>query len=200
MDLSVSLLDLWLAIMASSFAVFIASSLAHMVLPHHKKDWDKLPDEEALLEFIRKNKVPRGQYMFPSCEDWNDLKDPEKKKHYMAGPHGTIRIWSGMPNMGRNLGLTFLSYIIIGLFVAFLSSMANLQAGSEFMPVFIFTATAAIMAYTFGYIGDTIWYGQPLKPFLNDLADSILFGLLTGVMFALLWPGLPEATLPGVTG
>ena len=85
-------------------------------------------------------------------------------------------------------------------FVAFLSSMANLQAGSEFMPVFIFTATAAIMAYTFGYIGDTIWYGQPLKPFLNDLADSILFGLLTGVMFALLWPGLPEATLPGVTG
>ena len=197
--MDVSLLDLVWAILASSVVVFVASSITHMILPHHKKDWSKLPDEEELLEFIRSKNVPRGQYMFPACDDWNELKDPEKLKHYKAGPHGTVRVWAGVPNMGRNLGLTFLSYIIIGVCVAYLGTMA-LPTGSSFMLVFRFTGTAAVMAYTFGYIGDTIWYGQPLKPFLHDLADSIVFGLITGVVFALMWPAASTPTIPGVGG
>ena len=39
---------LWLPILLSAVIVFIASSIMHMVLPYHKIDCKKLPDEEKL--------------------------------------------------------------------------------------------------------------------------------------------------------
>ena len=105
--MSVALLDLVWPILVSSVVVFFASFIAHMVLPHHRKDWSKLPKEDDLLEFVRGIEAPVGQYMFPCCQNWNELRDPEVKKRYEAGPHGIVRIWPGVPNMGRNMGLTF---------------------------------------------------------------------------------------------
>lgn len=186
-------------ILVSAGVVFFVSFLAHMVLPHHKKDWGKAVNEDALLEYIRSSGLKSGQYMFPGCEDWSELKDPEKKKAYMKGPHGTIRIWEGMPNMGRNLALITVVYIVIGIFVAYLATMA-LNQGADFKSVFRFTGTAVVMAYCLGFVGNTIWFGQPLKPFLNDLADGIVYGLLTGVVFAFFWPDLQSSALPGLGG
>lgn len=37
--MAVALIDLWMPILGSVVVVFFASSLAHMVLPHHRKDW-----------------------------------------------------------------------------------------------------------------------------------------------------------------
>lgn len=200
--MDVGMFDLWMPILVSAVVVFFASFLAHMVLPHHKKDWGKAANEDALLEYVRSSGIKTGQYMFPGCEDWSELKDPDKKKAYMAGPHGTIRIWSGMPNMGRNLALTFLLYIVIGVFVAYLA-VISLDAGEGFKQVFRFVGTASVMAYCLGFVGNTIWFGQPLKPFLNDLADGIVFGLLTGVVFGWLWPALEMVEtikLPAIGG
>ena len=42
----VPLTALWLPILISAVIVFIASSIMHMVLPHHKSDYRKVPDEE----------------------------------------------------------------------------------------------------------------------------------------------------------
>lgn len=200
--MDVSIIDLWLPILGSLVVVFVASSLAHMVLPHHRKDWGKAPNEDALLEFVRANDIKSGQYMFPSCQNFNELKDPEVKKRYEAGPHGTLRVWEGMPNFGRNLGLTSLLYIVISVFVAYLATMAIKGPNPDFILVFRFTGTAAVMAYCLGFVGNTIWFGQPLKPFLNDLADGIVYGLLTGAVFAWLWPALEiiEAIKPPAIG
>ncbi len=41
------LVQFWLPILASAVVVFLASSIAWMVLPHHKKDVKTLPDEKA---------------------------------------------------------------------------------------------------------------------------------------------------------
>ena len=197
--MDVALFDLVWAILGSVVVVFVASSLAHMVLPHHRKDWGKAPNEDALLEFVRSNDIKSGQYMFPCCQNFNELKDPEVKKRYEAGPHGTLRVWEGMPNFGRNLGLTSLLYLVISVFVAYLATMA-LKQNADFMSVFRFTGTAAVMAYCLGFVGNTIWFGQPLKPFLNDLADGIVYGLLTGAVFGFLWPALEAPELPVIGG
>ncbi len=193
--MDVGMLDLWMPILGSVVVVFIASSLAHMVLPHHRKDWGKAPNEDALLEFVRSNDIKSGQYMFPCCQNFNELKDPDVKKRYVAGPHGTLRVWAGMPDFRRNLILTSLLYLVVSVFVAYLATIA-LKQGVDFKSVFRFTGTAAVMAYCLGSVGNTIWFGQPLKPFLNDLADGIVYGLLTGAVFGWLWPALETSTLP----
>jgi len=199
MDLS--LMDLWLPILVSAVVVFFASFLAHMVLPHHKKEWSKLPQEDKMLELVRSGGAPPGQYMFPHCENMADLKDPEKKKKWEQGPFGIVRVCPAMPNMGRNLALTFVTYLVIGVFVAYLAAVA-MNRGAEFMPVFRFTATAAIMAHCLGFIGHSIWYGQPLKYWLFDTIDGIVYGLLVGATFAFLWPALegPSINVPGING
>ena len=97
------LLALWLPIVLSAVLVFIASFVVHMVLPHHKKDLAKLPDEDRFLDLLRSNGAKPGMYVFPYCGDWNELKDPEKKKHYDAGPHGVLSVWSGPPSWGETM-------------------------------------------------------------------------------------------------
>ena len=48
------LTDLWLAILVSSVAVFVVSSVLHMLLPIHKGDMRPLPDEDLYPNLFRK--------------------------------------------------------------------------------------------------------------------------------------------------
>jgi len=199
--MSVALPELWLPILVSSVVVFFASFLAHMILPHHKKDYRKVADEDTLLDWVRSTKPAPGQYMFPGCEDWSELKDPEVKKRWEAGPHGTMNVYPGPPSMGRNLILTFVYYIVVSVFIAYLARL-SLGADAGFMEAFRFTGTAGVMAYVLGWVGNSIWFNQPRKAFINDLCDGIVYGLLTGVVFGLLWPSAESAleALPSVGG
>lgn len=184
--MTVSLIDLWLPILTSAVVVFIASFIAHVILPHHKSDWKKLPNEEQIMGVIRTGNVPAGQYMFIHCHDMKELNDPEMKKRFEEGPLGTLNVWVGVPSMPRNLVLTFVVYLLISLFIAYLASLG--VRGSGFVEVFRFTGTAAVMAYTLGWLCNSIWFRQPPRAFFNDLADSIVYSLLTGFVFAWLWP------------
>ena len=48
--------------------VFVASSIIHMVLPIHKSDYRKLPEEDRLLDTLRAAGVTPGRtYHFPYC-------------------------------------------------------------------------------------------------------------------------------------
>ncbi len=73
------LLSVWLPILVSSIAVFVASFLAWMVLPHHRSDWSKLPDEDGLISALSSGGVKPGQYMFPFCSGSREMKSPEFK-------------------------------------------------------------------------------------------------------------------------
>ncbi len=187
-SLDLTVWALWLPIAASTVAVFFASFLAHMVLPHHKSDWRGLPNEEAMLNLIRSGGVPPGQYMFPHCGDMSQLKEPDVKQRFEAGPWGTMRVLPAMWNMGRNLALTFLTYLLISVVVAYLASMA-LASAADGMRVFRFTATAGIAAHCLGFFGHSIWFAQPLRAFINDVLDTVAYGLIIGLCFMLLWPG-----------
>jgi FtsH-binding integral membrane protein len=191
MDVSVA--ELWLPIVLSAVGVFIVSFIAHMLVGHHNSDFTKLPNEDGFLETVRSGSIAAGQYMFPFC-DMKDMKDPEKKKRYAAGPHGVITVWPGVPNMGKNLVLTFIYYLVVGLFVAYLGSVV-LHAGEEYMRVFRVAGTAAVMAYCLGSIPGTIWFGQSWRCQVLYLIDGVVYGLVTAGVFGWLWPAAEAPSL-----
>ena len=47
------LIALWMPIVVSGVALFFASWIAWMLLPHHKAEWKGLPNEDALLAALK---------------------------------------------------------------------------------------------------------------------------------------------------
>jgi hypothetical protein len=196
MDVSVQLPELWLPILLSAVAVFIASALAWMVLPHHKKDIQFAPDEGPLLEGIARAKLKAGQYMFPTCTSAKDLKDPQVKARWDAGPWGMILLRGTKPNLARNLVSAFIFYLVVGVFVGYLSALA-LDSGAPFRSAFRVAGTAAVIAYCLGGIPNAIFFGRSARAVVMDTIDGIVYGLITGAIFGWLWPAVDAPTIPG---
>jgi hypothetical protein len=181
------LVSLWLPIIVSGVALFFASFAAWMLLPHHKPEWTGVDNEDAFLQAVRNAGIGPGQYMFPySCkpEDW---KSEEFKRRQAEGPTGTIIIWKSQPNMGVNMALTVAFFTITNLVIAYLAGMA-IQPGAEFLTVFRFVGTAGVLTYGTANILNGIWFGRKM---IADIIDGIAYGLITGLIFAALWPGGP---------
>src|SRR6266576_2451337 len=77
--LMVALTALWIPILLSAVIVFVASSIIHMVLPYHRSDYKKLPDEDKVTAALRSAGVTRGMYVFPYCTH----KEMKSGKTYM---------------------------------------------------------------------------------------------------------------------
>ena len=69
----VSLTALWLPIVLAAVAVFIASSIIHMVFKYHNSEYRQLPDEGAILDAMRNAKVGRGFYSFPYAGSMKEM-------------------------------------------------------------------------------------------------------------------------------
>lgn len=183
----VSLVDLWLPILLSGVAVFFASFIAWMILPHHKPDWKGLPNENEVLDLIRNNAIAPGQYMLHYCSDPKNFKDPEFQKRYQAGPWGSVHVWNGITPMGQNMFLTFLTQLITSVFVGYLASL-SLTRGAVFTEVFQVTGAAGILGYCFAFIPNAIWFRKPPRNIVMDVLDGAAYGLITGLIFAVVWP------------
>jgi len=72
----VGLTALWLPIVLSAVAVFVASSITHMVLRYHWSDFQKMRGEDGVLEAMRKAGVQPGNYNFPHGKSMAELKSP----------------------------------------------------------------------------------------------------------------------------
>jgi hypothetical protein len=177
--------ELWLPIAISGVVLFFASAAAWMLLPHHKPEWIGLPNEEAIAKAIRETNVPPGQYMFPYCSHKDDWKSEEFKRKQQSGPIGTLCVWAKPANMGVNMACTVLFFIVANFVIGYLATMA-LDAGEPFMKVFQFVGTAGILTYGTANILNGIWFNRKM---VADIIDGVVYGLLTGLIFALLWPG-----------
>ena len=96
------LLSLWLPILLSTIAVFFGSFVMWMVMPHHKKDWKQLPDEDALMATLRSQDMGAGQFGFPFCGDKSQMKDPDWIKKFEDGPSRPLKNseWSHSERLG----------------------------------------------------------------------------------------------------
>jgi hypothetical protein len=180
-----ALSSLWLPIILSGIALFFASFAAWMLLPHHKPEWTGLPNEDAVLNSLRTTDVKPGQYMFPYVCKPEELKTEEFKRRREAGPTGTLTVWKKPPNMGVNMLCTVLFFTIANFVIAYLAAMV-LPPGTDFMKVLRFVGTAGILTYGTANILNGIWFGRKM---LADIIDGVAYGIITGLIFAALWPG-----------
>lgn len=183
----VPLMDLWLPIVLSAVFVFIASSLLHMVLQTHKADYQKLPNEEAVMQVLRDGNVGPGNYYFPHCNH-ADFKKPEVMERIKRGPIAMLNVIpSGPPNMGKFLGQWFFFCLFVGLFAAYVAGR-TLAPGTPYLSVFRITSTVAFLGFSGAQISDSIWKGQRWSNTVRHLIDGLIYGLLTGGAFGWLWP------------
>lgn len=181
------LVALWIPILASAAAVWVASALMWMVMPHHRKDMRKLPDEDAFMAQVRAAGILPGGYAFPHCPSHADGQKPEFKRKWEEGPAGYLSVWGKM-NMGKNMGLTFLVYLVAGLLIAYLGWSALPHDGAGFGQVMQVIGTAGVLAYCTAFLPNAIWFQMPRNALLSNLFDGLVYGLITGAIFGALWP------------
>lgn len=187
------LTELWLPILLSGVFVFIASSVIHMALPHHRSDVKKMPGEDQVLDAFRAAGVKPGAYMFPMPDNPKDCHTPEMQAKMKAGPSGWITLFpEGGFKFGQSLVQWFVHILVVSLFVAYLAWEA-LGPGADYLRVFQITGAAAFLTYGLGNIHDTIWKGQSWTVTAKFVVDGLAYALLTGGVFGWLWPAIDAA-------
>jgi hypothetical protein len=181
---------LWLPILLSAVAVFVVSSLFHMVIPIHKNDMHGMSNEEAVLEAMRAGDLSPGEYMFPFCGDMKEMGTPEFKARLERGP---VAFMTVMPNgslkFGASLVQWFVYSLLIGVLVAYVGDL-SVEPGAGFSKAFQVLGTVAVLPYAVSYIQDFIWKGKSLNVVLKFMFEGVIYGLVTGAVFAWFWPGV----------
>lgn len=182
---------LLLPIALAAVAVFITSSVIHMLLPHHRKDFRTVPREDEVMAALRGFDIPPGDYVTPCAEgDAAAMKTDAFKAKVEQGP---LVVMTVMPKgtftdmMGRTMAVWFLYCLVVSLFVAYAAELA-MGAGAPYMQVFRFTGTVAFGFYALGMWPRSIWYRASYVTTLKSTADAFVYGLVTAGVFGWLWP------------
>jgi hypothetical protein len=182
----VDLTSLWLPILLSAIAAFIASSLIWTVIQWHNSDWRKLPDEEAVRRALR-GATP-GQYVVPHAADNKARQASEWQEKFKEGPSAMMVVLPhGSMAMGKQLAQWFIYCLVISTLVAYVGAV-TLPAGVEYLKVFQVAGTVAILAYAGSTAMGSIWFGHSWGRTLKEIADGVIYGLLTAGIFGWLWP------------
>ena len=181
------LLPLWLPILLSAAAVWIVSIIFGMALPHHKRDFIGLPDEDGFMDYIRGSGIKPGNYLFPDFRDPKSMKSEKVQKALKEGPVGHLSVWQTPVTMGGKMVATFIVYLVVSTLIAYLTRVA-LPGPAEFAKVFQIAATAGILAYSFSFIPNALWFGAYRRTIIASFIDGIVYGLITGAIFAWRWP------------
>ena len=180
--------QLWLPILLSAVFVFFASAIAWMVMPHHRHEWKKLPDEAGVWAALRARPIEPGLYAIPAVTDRSELKNPAWVVDIERGPNAWMTVTAGRSPfaMGPMLTKSFLSYLVIAVFVAYIASH-TIQPGAHYLQVFRIVGTLGFMSFSLGSMSESIWFGRPWSSFWKQCVDGLVYGCLMGGTFGWLW-------------
>lgn len=184
----VSLVQLWLPTLLSAVVVFILSGLLHMALKFwHLRDNKGFANEDDVAAAVRKGAPAAGMYMLPFCTAEN-ANTPEMKRKLAEGPVGILFLRDpGSASMGSCLAQWFVWTVIVSLAVAYVATL-TLSAAAADVQIFRVVGAVTFMAYSFAVVPYGIWFGQPWGSVFKHVVDGLLYGLITGALFAWLWP------------
>jgi hypothetical protein len=178
---------LWLPILLSSVFVFLASFALNAILPWHKHDYAKVPEEDRVMEALRPFGLQPGDYMLPRCGS-EERKSPEFAEKLKKGP---VVIFTVAPNgslaMGTSLALWFVYLIVVGCFAAYVSFHA-LPVGAACRQVCRFAGVTSFLAYAAALWQMSIWYRRSWKTTFKFTIDGLIYAGVTAATFGWLWP------------
>lgn len=183
----VSLTALWLPIVLSAVVVFVASSIIHMALPWHSRDFKKFASEDAVLDALRPFDLAAGDYVAPLAQSMSQMGSPEFKARLERGPRIQLTVLGAQNSMGRNLAVWFVYLIVVGAFAGYVAGL-TLGPGAQYMSVFRTTSTVALAGYALALWQSWIWYSRSLGYTVRTTLDGLVYALLTGGVFGWLWP------------
>ncbi len=184
---AIELTSLWLPILLATVFVFIASSIVHMATPMHKGDYEGLPNEDAVLEALRKHGVRPGMYRFPFACSMKEMGTPQMLEKLKRGPVGSMIVQPGGTSIGKSLVQWFLFSLLISVFAAYVGTMAC-PVGEHYLRVFRVTGTVAVLGYAVTNIDHSIWKGESWGVTARFFIDGVIYGLVTAGTFGWLWP------------
>ena len=184
----VSIMSLWLPIVLSAVAVFILSSVMHMVLTYHSTDYGKVPNEDQVRDVIRNAGVQPGGYMFPHATGLKEAGSPEMVEKFNQGPVGLLTMLpNGQVVMPKHLAQWFGFCLLMGVFVAYVTSR-TVDPGVEYLAAFRVAGTVAFLGYGMGEIPQSIWQGRSWGTTAKHVFDGLVYALFTAGVFGWLWP------------
>jgi hypothetical protein len=184
----VGLSGLWMPIVLSAVAVFIASSLIHMVIGWHRAEYQAPPNESAIADALRPFNLQPGEYHMPWASDMKAMGTPEFQDRIRRGPNLTMTVRPNeMGNMGKMLGQWFFYTLVVSVFAAYLTGRAHSQ-GADYMTIFRFAGAAAFTGYVLALWQFYVWFGKSLRYMLTSTIDGLIYALLTAGIFGWLWP------------
>lgn len=181
-----SILDLWLAIVVSGIAGFFCSFVLWAATPFHRCDWTPLADDRPVTEAVKGLSLGPGSYLFPWAATDAQSRSPEFRRRFEEGPAGILVVFR-RANMGVNLLLTLLSFTVAAALIAYLGAL-TMTRGESFAKVFRVLGAAGILAHTFAFLPNAIWFQATPRSIVTRLIDGAVYGLATGAVFAWLWP------------
>ncbi len=184
----ITITSLWLAILLAAAFSWVMSAIVWMAMPHHKTDYAKFPDEDAVRAALKPQNIQPGQYNIPHMADWGECKTDEGKARFSDGPVGYMTVVpSQMPAMGGMMVKQFVFFLVVGFVVAYVCSR-TLAPGTDYLKVFQIAGTVAWLANGFALVPEAIWFGRPWSNVIKSLFDAFLYALLTAGVFGWLWP------------
>jgi hypothetical protein len=184
----VAITSLWMPIVLSAVAVFLASSVVHMVLGYHWNDFRALPNQNAVLDALRPFNLPPGEYWLPKPESPKLMRTPEYKAQYARGPVAMMNVWAGgTMSMGKNLVQWFVYLVVIGFCCAYIAGR-ELQPGTNYLSVFRLVGFTAFMAFALALPQASIWYRRSWRVTVIAMIDGLVYACLTAGVFGWLWP------------
>jgi hypothetical protein len=181
--------ELLLPIVLSAVAVFLASFVFHMALPWHRDDYRHVPREPEAMDALRAFDIPPGDYMMPKPSSIKEMGTPEFKAKMERGPRVIMTVLpAGVTAMGKLLALWFAYVLIISLFAGYVASRAITGPTNDSGEVMRFASTAAFLGYAGALWQFWIWYSRSLGATIRSTIDGLVYALITGVIFAWLWP------------
>jgi len=181
----------WLPTLLSAVAVFLVSSLIHMVLPWHRNDYPKLANEDAILDALRPLAIPKGDYMLPRPSGRGDMRSPEFAEKLKRGPVLVMTVWpGGSMSMARNLIGWFVYALVVGWFAGHITAVAT-SSGAQPVARYVIFHTVGLSAWL-GYSAAlwqmSIWYRRSWMTTVKATVDGLIYAGITAGIFAWLWP------------
>jgi hypothetical protein len=143
--------------------------------------------EDAIMDALRPFSIAPGEYFLPHSPSPEAMKSPEFAEKVKKGPVLFMTVLpTGMPSMVSNLVQWFVYSIVVGIFAGYLGTR-TLDPAADLMAVLQIVGTAAFMGYGLALAQNSIWYKRAWSTTAKSMFDSLVYAVLTGLIFGWLW-------------